>query len=290
MNRRLYYFGIFILILTIVASLLQNILYWQLEGSLVMLESFRSWYLTGTVVSLLGSIILLKYFQYREYHFTFISLVIATVANLCQSVVLFFILSGARDWQRYYVFVICFVLAAGILYAISLIFSTTRERRWLKTAGKVTLLMACTLLTILLATLNSSVAIQINLNKLAKGVELFGGLIPIPFILNFFDEIRMLKKRRSNFVLPEYMETVLGLTAMVLFSCMLTFGLILWSDSSKKLYWQTKNAEETDKFAKLCEERSFTNAKGETLKYLLLKPKEYNPRTKYPLVVSLPYG
>src|SRR6478609_6924532 len=179
MNKRLYYFGIFIFILTIVASLLQNILYWQLEGSLVMLESFMSWYLTGTVTSLLGSIILLKYFQYREYHFAFTSSAIATFANLSQSIVLFFVLSGAREWQRYYVFVVFFVLAAGIVYSVSLIFSSTREKRWLKTAGKVTLLMASTLLIILLASMKSSVAIQINLNKLAKGVELFGGLIPI---------------------------------------------------------------------------------------------------------------
>src|SRR6187402_377207 len=159
MNRRLYYFGIFLLILTIVASLLQNILYWQLGGSLPMLESFMSWYVTAAVAAFFGSILLLKYFRYREYHFAFIAFVIVTVANLCQSIFLFFLLSGAREWQPYYVFVVFFVLGSGILYAFSLIFSSTREKRWLKTGGKVMLLMMGTLLVILLASLNSSVAI-----------------------------------------------------------------------------------------------------------------------------------
>jgi len=290
MNRRLYYFGIFILSLTIVAGLLQNVLYWQLGGSVVMLESFMSWYIANTVTSLLGTFIILKYFHFRTFHFAFVSFILSSIINLGQSVVFYFIISGAHELQGYYGLIIYLVLGAAILHAMSLVFSSAREKRWLKMAGIVTLIIASAFLAILLASVNSRGAIQISLGKLAKAVECFGVFIPFLLILNFLDEIRMLKRKRSTFVIPEYMESVIGLTAMVLFAFTLTLGLTLWSEASQKEYWQTKNAEETDKFVKQCEQRSFKNSKGETLNYLLLRPKDYNPSIKYPLVVSLPYG
>jgi predicted peptidase len=78
--------------------------------------------------------------------------------------------------------------------------------------------------------------------------------------------------------------------ALVTFSLALVFGTTLVSDARNHLYWQGKNAENTAKFATMGEERVFANGKGEKLKYLLIKPADYNPQTKYPLVVSLPYG
>lgn len=256
-----------------------------------MLESFTGWFFVVTISSIIGSCLLLKYFHYRMYWFAFSALIFATLVSLCQSTLFYFIISGAKQLQTYYVFVVFLVLGAAIIYSISLIFSSAAQKRWLKVAGVFTLFMNCILLTTVIGSVNSHEAeVRIALEKTVQWIALAGSLLPVIFILNFLEEIKNLEKESTTIILPQLVESVLGL--MCLTAAVLTFaiGLSISSEGRMKLYWQTKNEEESEKFAKLCEERTFTNGKGEALKYLLLKPKDYNPLQKYPLVISLPYG
>ncbi|MEO7991576.1 MAG: peptidase [Chryseolinea sp.] len=291
MNKSLYNFGIFMLGMSIVVSGLQGILYLILGGQVFMLESFMGWFWVATVTSVSASLILLKYYRYREYTFTFSIAIVSMLVNLCQQTMFYFIVSGAREWHRYYVPFIFLVLVSGIVYGLSLIFSSAGQRPWLKRAGIFMFLITSVLLGLIMITFTSSdMQTKLSLEKTTQWIGLIGNVIPVLFILNFFDEVKKIKRESANVVIPHYVESVLGLLCMIVFALALTFGLLISNESHMKLYWQTKNAEQTEKFVKLGEERSFTNDKGETLKYLLLKPKEYDPHKKYPLVVSLPLG
>jgi len=61
-------------------------------------------------------------------------------------------------------------------------------------------------------------------------------------------------------------------------------------ENKTSAYWEKWNFERAQSLAKLFEGRTFENKNGEQLLYRLLKPLDYDPKKKYPLVVSLHHG
>lgn len=278
------------LAMAIVVNVLQGILYLILRGQVFMLESFIGWFWVATITSVSASLVLLKYYLYRKYTFTFSIAIVSTLVTLCQGTMFYFIVSGAREWQRFYIPFLFSVLVSGIVYAISLIFSNAAERPWLKRAGVFMLFISSISLVLIIMTIASSdMQTILALEKVTQWIGLIGNVIPVLFILNFLDELRNVKKESTNVISPQYVDSLLGLVCMIVLASALTFGLLISNESHMKLYWKTKNAEELKKFVTLCEKRTFRNGRG-TLKYLLLKPMDYDPLKKYPLVVSLPFG
>jgi predicted peptidase len=70
------------------------------------------------------------------------------------------------------------------------------------------------------------------------------------------------------------------------------FAAIMASCSENKTpaYWEKWNFERAQKLAQLFEARTFVNNQGKQLLYRLLKPLNYDPQKKYPLVVCLHHG
>lgn len=290
MNKNLYYIGIVLLGLSFAMAALQSILYLLAGGALFTFDSFDNWFLISAAVSFGGSLILLKYYHYKKYTSTFWITILSMLASLFQQGLFYLIISGEHALQRYYIFVIFSVLLIGGAYALSLMFSRAAQRKWLKRAGFCGLVITCTLLIlIIISVVSSDVPLKIAIQKGIEWIGLLASVLPLLLMLNFVDEVSHVKND-TNALSPQYATTVMGLISMAAFGLTLVFGLSISRESSTHLYWQTRNAEETGKFVQLGEERTFTNRKGETLKYLLVRPKEYNPGVKYPLVVALPYG
>ncbi len=83
-----------------------------------------------------------------------------------------------------------------------------------------------------------------------------------------------------------YILLVAGLLAV---SATLFYGLTMIRESAYEGIWQRQNTEKTRAFIRQCDSRSFVDTKGDTLKYLLMKPVNYESERKYPLVICLPY-
>jgi predicted peptidase len=62
------------------------------------------------------------------------------------------------------------------------------------------------------------------------------------------------------------------------------------SECHSSIYWSNWNYQKTKELAQLCDPGVFVNSKGDVLHYRLLKPLDYDPTKKYPIVISLPYG
>src|SRR5688572_13427426 len=122
MTKSFCYIGIAILALAIVVGVLQDILYLLVGGAVFTLESFTNWFWLASAISLAASLILLKYYNYRKYTFTFLIAILSTLATLCQQGLFYLIISGRGELHRYYTFVVSFVLATAIMYALSFIF------------------------------------------------------------------------------------------------------------------------------------------------------------------------
>ncbi len=85
-------------------------------------------------------------------------------------------------------------------------------------------------------------------------------------------------------------KNIVGTAGIALFSLTLTFGIMISSECHSSIYWSNWNYQKTKELAQLCDPGVFVNSKGDTLHYRLLKPLDYDPTKKYPIVISLPYG
>lgn len=289
MNRNLYFIGNFFLGLSITSGLFQSIVYLQLGRQLFFMESFIWWFLVANSVSLAGSIMILKYYHDKKYRLAFLTGTLTVIAFFCHIIVTSIVLL-ARQLESFYIFSLFFYQVTGILYSIALIFSNTGKRVWLKVAGASIFIMGCFSLSIFIWS-NSSNDIQLKLalERIIQWSLLVGSLIPFLFIINFLSETRILKEEDTT-TPQKFPENVMGLAGIIAFVLTLFFGGTVAIETMSKLSWEKHLSLKTKEWAKLFEARTFTRTKGDSLHFQLLKPLDYDPKKKYPLVVCLPYG
>lgn len=289
MNKTLYNLGIFFWGLTIACGLFQTVMQLRIGMQFYMQSSFVAWFLVGNAITLTGGIILLKYYHSRGYWAAFYTLMASTIANVCFAAVLFIILT-TRALLSYYMPMVLISLGIGIVSALSLLFSSTRKRFWLRIAGAYLLVISLVLVTTVVWTLLSK-DVQLNavLAKIGLWTSIPASLIYIPFILHFLSEAKLLNSENSR-PIKQSLKVSLGIVRALVLIMVLVLGVRLTSESNASQYWADVNFEKTQVMAQLFESRTYVNSKGDTLFYHLLKPSNFDPAKKYPLVVSLPYG
>jgi len=103
-------------------------------------------------------------------------------------------------------------------------------------------------------------------------------------------EIKLSKTENVDMPSTEFEITTLSIIKMIAYIITIPLGLLITYQSYSQVYWGKRNFENTKALARLFEARLFVNSKGDTLRYRLLKPLNYDSKKRYPLVVSLPYG
>ncbi|MEQ9438724.1 MAG: peptidase [Cyclobacteriaceae bacterium] len=290
MNRDLYYFGSFFLGVTVIGGLLQTIIRFQLGAGMLRLESFPGWFLVLTLISLPGGLLLLKYFYHQQYRFALVADSLAALISLVFSVVVYLLLSG-RGGQSWYLPTYAVSLVAGAVASISLIVPPAGKSPWIRSAGLMLLLINLVSGAALIGVMrNPEMQTSGGLETLAQWISLLGSLVPLLFIVQFTQEACRLKSdlpETSSSQLADRVLTALsGATVVV----GLVFGVMLAQEAYMSSYWNQRNAETTQQMVQRFEEGLYVNNEDDTLRYLLLKPQEYAPGQKYPLVVTLPYN
>src|SRR5688572_28900792 len=108
------------------------------------------------------------------------------------------------------------------------------------------------------------------------------------FIMNFLSEIKVLKLTGEGTKLADNLENMLSLGALIGMVFMLLFGIMLLNQTNSLLLWQKQNRRfARDVLAKDYEARAFVKREGDTLRYQIMKPLDYDPQKKYPLVLCL---
>lgn len=289
-NRNFYFFGIFFLGLSSIMTLFESVIRFKLGPQLFTLQSFLFWFALLTIVNLIWSIILLIYCYYKKYKTTFSLAIPFTIAALCLSVIIVITLASKKEVSFYYPTYLVFT-GTAILFALSLIFSKAGERSWLRATGIFSFIIYLILMSILIGSKffdYNQIAGEVE--KLAQWLSLAASILPVLFIMNFLSELRIVKVNYENRILQRRLKEFMVLLGVVAFSATLFVAGKLASESSSKLYWKNQNAKKTEEFVQQCETRTFGNSEGDTLRYLLLKPQDYDTQKKYPLVISLPYG
>jgi len=291
MNKTLYIFLIVFLGLTAASGIWSNILHFRLGAEIYTLDSYIGWFLTVNITGVIGSILLLKYYYHHNYRFVFFTGIIAVVANLGYIVVFYIILSSGR-LGSFYIPALVIDMCAVIIYSASLIFSNTRKRTWLKLAGILGLVTGLILVSVAIGYMyHKDILTNSVLEKFVQWNPIAWCLVNLLFIMNFRDEIRALKTENANAPAQKPSESVFGFFAVVAFIATIALGVLLASQSYTHSYWRDYNAEKAQQLVKLAGgAKTFTDSKGNSLHYILIKPLNYDPQKKYPLVVSLPYG
>jgi len=288
MNKNLYVFLILFLGLSAANSLVNSLVSLLLGTDIVVLDSFIAWFVVANITAVMGSILLLKYFYCRNYRFAFFTGIITATANLGLSIIVYIILTSG-ELRSYYTLALLFSLCISIIYAAGLVFSKTRGRFWLKVAGVYFFVISVVLVSILIADMYSPVAqANIILRKIGQWASRAVGLVPILYMMNFLDEIKILNKESTGAPAQKRLENVFGLAVITALLFTVTLGVLLITDSYSKLNWQKDKAQQLVTLGGGA--RNFVDGKGNSLDYILIKPQNYDQQKKYPLVVCLPYG
>lgn len=228
MSKDFYFFAIFFSALAITSSLLSNIIALQFAAQMYMQEAFVGCFLVQAVVSLLASLFILRYYYYRKYWLTFSTAAIHFIGSLCFFIV-FFRMLQAGTLVNYYFPALIFYLSAGILYALSLMFSNAGKRLWLKIAGAIFLIIGIILLSALtwnLTTQDSEV--KGILEKVGSWTSIVGSLIPVLFIINFLDELKTANKESGQ----KNLYKLLYVAGSAASAIALVFVISFWSNVS----------------------------------------------------------
>lgn len=279
MTKQFYYLANCLLGLIVICGVSQSILIIR-HPLIVSSDEFVTWFIIVVVISLTKAVLLIRYYNYKRFLAAF---TLATISALVYAVFGFVIFKILEDHElvAYYQPLQIINVIVALLYGISLLVSVARKRFWLKLAGIYTLLIGVPTLIILIYVHQTNE--QMPLYKLAQWLMIAGDLTPMLFILNFIAE---LKSQEDIKVSQESTDGLVALLGVPLVFIVLLAGVGL----NSALYWGQQNFEVAKKFYNISEGRYYTNGKGDTLFYRLLKPLNYDPHKKYPLVIGLPYG
>jgi hypothetical protein len=245
--------------------------------------------------AVVASLLLLKYYYAAKYRLVFFTGVFSTACNIGYALVFYTILEFHR-LGSFHLPLLILSVAAPIPYAVGLVFLRSKDKRatlssvqpaltrWLRSAGGLTLIIAFVLLfRVIEGSTNPSFARQNTLNTILLWASFADFLIPVLFMLHFLSELRKPMPARRE------VNNITKTAGIALVALTMVFDLLLAAGCYTSIHASDWGYQETKELAQLSDVGVFENSKG-TLYYRLLKPLDYDPHKKYPIVVSLPYG
>src|ERR1700754_267973 len=290
MNKNLYPWLIFFLGLSAASSLLQSIIQFLIGSQFFMLDSFDVWFLIMNISALIGGVLLLRYYDCQKYWLTFATGILYLVCA-CFYALLFYAILRFPKFGNYNIPMLFLFMVSGILYSISLIFLRAEKARWLKTAGVYLLIIGSIFLTSLIwVIINPSFANKNRIERISQWTTLASCLIPVFFMIHFFRGLRRSGTDGSNAAAGKSSENWVGLAGFLCFVFTLVLGIMVSTECYSSIHWSNSNYQRTKDLAQLGHPGALVNRKGDILHYQLIKPLDYDPSKKYPIVISLPYG
>lgn len=285
MTRSFYSYAIFFGGIFLIINFFENIIQFQLEERVLELRSLASWLIFEFLISLFWSLILLKYYHYKQYWFTFWLMTVSIAASLFHFILLYNLLK-TREISDNYIMATFVVLGMGILYSFSLIFSAAGKRPWLKAAGIFLFFLGLVMMSSFIWAI-SSVDVRLNgaIAKIGQWAALIACLAPVLFIMNFRSERETAEKAKTY--RQRSFNGVMGYVAFIALASVLIFGSKLAIESIRLSSNPDNVSEYLKKLARPFEARTYGNNIGDTLQYRLMIPMDYDSTKKYPLVVCL---
>ncbi len=292
MNRHFYFLANLFLGLSFVIGVYQSIIFILLGPEMSMLQPYVNWVLITNIIFLISSAFMLRYFHQKNYRSTFlIATVYTVVQGFAMSLLYLVLIFVARQLFIYVTITGVISLVIAMVYSLTLIISIASERPWLKASGFFTLIVGVVLLlSVTWSMMSPKAEIQYILEKVVRWTTLLSSLTPAFFMINFVQEEKKLVPEDGTGSQPSASENLLAVTGMISIVLVVLVGIKIGNHSYWRLDWKQKGPTVSRQLAASFESRTFENEQGNTLRYLLMKPVDYDPQKQYPLVVCLHGG
>ena len=283
MTRTFYSYAIFFNILSVLLILTQSISYFLIGSRFMELASTRGWLFFSLGIAAVNWFIMVVYFRYRNYQFAIWAVAVVIATSTIQAFSFLKILQTREITPLFAVTTISAILGAIIL-GLTLLLSKARERYWLRFAGISLILVGVFgLSTIVWGLTSVDARVDGTVEKLDKWGTLAQCMIPIFLILNFVSERSALKGVARDTGL----ETVLGIATMVAFIAAPFVSMpfiteVIWRQRNPDFVWEGARM-----LAAPFDEGDFVSKQGDTMRYRLMMPLDYDSSKKYPIVVCL---
>lgn len=287
MTKTLSQNALFFLGLALAMGLFQSLLYWIVGADLVTQSSFANYVLAANLTALLGTALLLRLYYIQQFRATSVTGLFAFFTASLRVVLLDCILFPlTRALQGYYPFVLVLDRSASLLAASSLVLSPAGKNGWLKAAGVSGLLVASSALALLIVSMQVySGRPTPTLEKWQLGLSFMASLQPL-FFVGYFWQHPAAPSQPSESNLSSWQTILIDGARLIGIAAFLFLGVSLLGEGIRAGYPQP----EAIKQARIFQARTFTNRRGDTLSYRLLKPEGYDSAQGYPLLVSLHGG
>lgn len=287
MNRDFYFYGNLFNGLSIVSGVVFAIVFLLVGPKILTFESFQSWLFIWTLASFIGALFLLRYFKRKGYGFVFYTGIGLVIANLTITALLVALIRnpGLRD---VFLTATAVSIILTIAHSAGLVFSKAGEHFWLKLAGVTMLVVGATYAGLLVWNVVGGVTAQIVTSKIDGWGRLVRAFIPLCFMLQFTRELRQLPDDVAP--MRQWLDNLLAMGGVLTLGATLFATVVITKDGVDSRRWDKLNAMRADRLVVMSEVRTYKNAEGDTLQYLLTRPRDFDRQRKYPLVVCLPYG
>lgn len=284
-NRSFYYLTIFFCGLLTTTTLFESVLRFELHQHLFTMDSYLLWFLFQCVVTFITSLFLLRYFIYKQYRYTFYAGCIDLLVVSVFSFVAYNVFNGGM--RNYYLPVLVLTLLTGIPYGIGMIAPPTGKRLWLRVAGVAYLSIKLCLAALIAWIITSSHPQRVEITEtISNYLTLLASFILVPFIMNFLSE---LKTQPADVDQPGRAAVQVA-TGFIFLVAAVIIGAKINTEKYWLSKWVNRGLENAIKLAEPFDARMYTNTKGDTLKYRLLAPLNYDSTKSYPLAVCLHGG
>jgi poly(3-hydroxybutyrate) depolymerase len=265
------------------AGILEAALRFVIEQTeLILLETYKLYFITLLLPGLLLTILLLKYYLHKKYLATFWTAILSSITIIIHSASVFEIITTLRA-PKSYVPTLIAMIAAQFLYSLSLILKPAGTRPWLRIAGFYQVIIIIPVaFSIYLLLWAPSASLSSFVTRMQPLVSLVSALTPLLVIPNFMDEAPQFKKKEGGF------DWQAVNVLIIILICGVT--LKLSADAYWSVYWSKKNRRDTITFSKSLEPHLFIGSRGDTLYYGLRRPLNYDSTKKYPLLINLSLG
>jgi hypothetical protein len=290
--KRILYFTTIIFLLLATANSLWNLVLELRDGSeLYRFDSYVAWFIMSCFLSIITSVLILMYYQVKGYRVALLTGSITLIISTFYIVVLYGNLTSGT-FRNLSVIASVAHISAIIVYGISLFLSNARKNKWLKMAGALGAIIGLVILSAWTANyVTKDIGLIKILGTLLKYNSIAWSLVNVLYVINFIFEIKRLSISNDNNRSQNSLWLGLEALAGSVLLCMIIVGNLLLSESRSRYNWQKDTAAQVSRLKWLAGgTQSYINNQGDSLRYLLIKPQDYDKRKKYPLVVCLPYG
>lgn len=238
----------------------------------------------GDFIALITACLLLTYYHHKGFKAAFWTGLVTTIISL--ATLLYLLLATLYPLLGQYPRVVILMgVLASLVYGATLATSRAGSRPWLKWAGSVVAILSGLQVAALMWFKDiPPYPPNATLDFIQQYLALADRIIPVLLLFNFIDELNRVSSDKEPINLPARLLMAQAMVAILALSTTI-LAIQLIGDN----YSHTHVSARETTLAQSFEEGRYIGPQGDTLLYRIMKPLDYDPRKRYPLVVGLPY-